>query len=87
MCPTYLGYFDGVICKFSQTLLKYLEGIKEFYKKHVLHTANDYNSFEDAFGVHSNASGSGAAVQSAAGAVNFHVREQPSCLKKYTVSG
>ena len=35
MCHTCSGYKDGVICESAKTLLKYLEGIKEFYGKHL----------------------------------------------------
>ncbi len=33
MCHTCSGCHNGIICESSKTLLKYLEGIKEFYYK------------------------------------------------------
>ena len=33
MCHTCSAYNDGVICVSAKTLLKYLEGIKEFYSE------------------------------------------------------
>ena len=32
MCHTCSAYNDGIICVSAKTLLKYLEGIKEFYE-------------------------------------------------------
>ena len=35
MCHTCSAYNDGIICVSAKTLLKYLEGIKEFYEVHM----------------------------------------------------
>lgn len=35
MCHTCSAYNDGIICASAKTLLKYLEGIKEFYEVHM----------------------------------------------------
>lgn len=47
MCHTCSAYNDGVICNTSKTLLKYLEGMEEFYKKHIPDAVESYSNFED----------------------------------------
>ena len=46
MCYTCSAYKQGVICKSSQTLLNYLNGIKEFYQKHMPDAVESYSNFE-----------------------------------------
>ena len=46
MCHTCSAYNDGVICVSAKTLLKYLEGIKEFYEIHMPDAVEGYNNFE-----------------------------------------
>ena len=59
MCHTCSGYNNGVICESSKTLLKYLEGIKEFYEKHIPDAVESYNNFEGVLGMFGNAPCSG----------------------------
>lgn len=59
MCQTCSAYNDGVICKASKTLLKYLDGIEEFYKKHIPDAVESFNNFEDVLCIYSSASCSG----------------------------
>lgn len=40
------AYNDGIICVSAKTLLKYLEGIKEFYEVHMPNAVESYNNFE-----------------------------------------
>ena len=47
MCYTCSAYNRGVICESSNTLLKYLDGIKEFYEKHIPDAVEDYKKFEE----------------------------------------
>lgn len=47
MCHTCSAYCNGVICESSKTLLKYLEGIKEFYEKHIPDAVESYSNFEE----------------------------------------
>lgn len=47
MCHTCSGYKNGVICETSGKLLKYLNGMKEFYKKHIPEAVENYNIFEE----------------------------------------
>lgn len=53
MCHTCSAYKNGVICESSKTLLKYLDGIKEFYEKHIPDAVKDYNAFERVLGMYS----------------------------------
>ena len=46
MCHTCSAYCSGVICESSKTLLKYLEGIKGFYEKHIPDAVESYENFE-----------------------------------------
>jgi len=46
MCHTCSAYNDGIICVSAKTLLKYLEGIKEFYEVHMPNAVESYNNFE-----------------------------------------
>lgn len=46
MCYTCSAYNNGVICEASNNLLKYLNGIKEFYKSHMLDAVESYANFE-----------------------------------------
>ncbi|MCM1500302.1 MAG: DUF3795 domain-containing protein [Clostridium sp.] len=47
MCHTCSAYCNGVICEYSQTLLKYLDGMKEFYEKHIPDAVESYKNFEE----------------------------------------
>ena len=42
MCHTCSAYNDGIICASAKTLLKYLEGIKEFYEVHMPDAVESY---------------------------------------------
>lgn len=53
MCHTCSGYRHGVICESSKTLLKYLEGMKEFYEKHIPDAVESYENFEEVLGRYS----------------------------------
>lgn len=44
MCHTCSAYNDGIICASAKTLLKYLEGIKEFYEVHMPDAVESYNN-------------------------------------------
>lgn len=46
MCHTCSAYCKGIICESSKNLLKYLEGIKEFYEKHIPDAVESYSNFE-----------------------------------------
>ncbi len=59
MCHTCSGYRNGVICESSKTLLKYLEGMKEFYGKHIPDAVESYENFEKVLSRYSAASCSG----------------------------
>lgn len=59
MCHTCSGYHNGIICESSKTLLKYLEGIKEFYEKHIPDAVESYNNFEGVLRMYSDAPCSG----------------------------
>ena len=59
MCHTCTGYRDGVICQSSKTLLKYLDGIKEFYEKHLPDAVESYKNFENVLCMYSGAPCSG----------------------------
>lgn len=56
MCHTCSGYQHGVICESAKTLLNYLDGIKEFYDKHLPDAVESYNSFEKVLRIYSDAS-------------------------------
>lgn len=59
MCHTCSGYCNGVICESAKTLLKYLEGMKEFYEKHLPDAVESYSDFESTLRIYSDASCSG----------------------------
>ncbi len=59
MCHTCSGYNDGVIYESAKTLLKYLEGMKEFYRKHMPDAVESYNTFEEVLRMYSDAPCSG----------------------------
>lgn len=59
MCRTCSGYCNGVICESAKTLLKYLEGIKEFYEKHIPDAVESYSNFEETLRMYSAAPCSG----------------------------
>ena len=59
MCHTCSAYKNGVICQSSKTLLKYLDGMKEFYQKHIPGAVNDYSIAEGVLGMYSAAPCSG----------------------------
>lgn len=46
VCHTCSGYQNGVICESAKTLLKYLEGMKQFYEKHIPDAVESYGNFE-----------------------------------------
>ena len=69
MCHTCSAYNDGIICVSAKTLLKYLEGIKEFYEIHMPNAVESYNNFEGVLSIY-------------AGAMSFHVKKRRDCLKK-----
>lgn len=47
MCHTCTGYYNGIICESAKTLLNYLDGIKEFYEKHLPDAVESYSNFEE----------------------------------------
>ncbi len=59
MCHTCSGYNNGVICSSAKTLLKYLEGMEDFYEKHIPDAVESYNNFENVLCMYSNADCSG----------------------------
>ena len=59
LCHTCSGYKEGIICESSKTLLKYLEGIREFYGRHIPGAVESYKIFEGVLGMYSSASCSG----------------------------
>ncbi len=59
MCHTCSGRHNGIICESSKTLLKYLEGIKEFYEKHIPSAVESYSNFEGVLRMYSDAPCSG----------------------------
>lgn len=59
ICHTCSGYCHGVICDSSKTLLKYLEGMKEFYEKHMPNAVESYSTFEEILHMYSDAPCSG----------------------------
>lgn len=56
MCYTCSGYHNGVICESAKTLLKYLEGMKEFYEKHLSDAVESYSNFEEVLRIYNAAS-------------------------------
>lgn len=56
MCHTCSGCHNGIICESAKTLLKYLEGIKEFYGKHMPDAVENYSNFEGILHIYSSAS-------------------------------
>ena len=56
MCHTCSGFHKGIICESSKTLLKYLEGIKEFYEKHIPGAVESYSKFEGVLRMYSDGS-------------------------------
>ena len=59
MCHNCSAYNDGIICASAKTLLKYLEGIKEFYEVHMPDAVESYNNFEGVLSIYAGASCSG----------------------------
>ena len=59
MCHTCSGYNNGVICESSKTLLKYLDGMKEFYEKHMPDAVQSYSTFDEILNIYSAAPCSG----------------------------
>lgn len=47
MCHTCTAYKKGVICNSATTLLRYLDGIECFYKKHMPDAVESYKNFEN----------------------------------------
>lgn len=46
MCYTCLAYNKGIVCETSNTLLKYLDGVLEFYERHIPDAVENYSNFE-----------------------------------------
>ena len=59
MCHTCSAYNDGLIFVSAKTLLKYLDGIKEFYEVHMPDDVESYNNFEGVLSIYAGASCSG----------------------------
>ena len=59
MCLTCSAYNNGVICESSKTLLKYLDGMKEFYEKHMPDAVQSYSTFDEVLNIYSAAPCSG----------------------------
>ncbi|MBD5501451.1 MAG: DUF3795 domain-containing protein [Lachnospiraceae bacterium] len=59
MCHTCSAYNDGVICESAKILLKYLEGMKDFYEKHIPDVVESYSDFEETLCMYSVAPCSG----------------------------
>lgn len=59
MCHTCTGYYNGIICESAKTLLNYLDGIKEFYEKHLPDAVESYSNFEEVLRMYSAAPCSG----------------------------
>ena len=55
MSHTCSAYCNGIICESSKTLLKYLEGIKEFYEEHIPGAVESYSNFEGVLRMYSEA--------------------------------
>lgn len=55
MCRTCSAYNKGIICESAKTLLKSLDGIKEFYKKHIPDAVESYTNFEEVLRMYSEA--------------------------------
>lgn len=47
MCHTCAAYEGGVICNSSRQLLKYMEGMSEFFQKHAAHILDKHQILED----------------------------------------
>ena len=47
MCYTCSAYEKGVICESAQTLLKYMEGMDEFYRRHSVEEVHKFERFQD----------------------------------------
>ncbi len=84
MCHTCSAYNNGVICESSKTLLKYLDGIKEFYKKHIPDAAESYGHFEKILGIYSSAPCAGCRSNEHNGC-SIKDCFLPECTKKHTV--
>ena len=59
MCHTCSVYCNGVICQSSKTLLKYLDGMKEFYEEHIPDAVESCSNFEGVLRRYSDGSCSG----------------------------
>ena len=59
MCHTCSAYNNGVICESSKTLLKYLDGMKEFYEKHMPDAVQSYSTFDEVLNIYGAAPCSG----------------------------
>ena len=55
MCHTCSAYNDGIICVSAKTLLKYLDGIKEFYEVHMPDAVEAYNNSEGVLSIYGGA--------------------------------
>lgn len=53
MCHTCSACADGVIRRSSETLLRYLDGIKDFYRKHIPDAVDSYSNFEGVLAMYS----------------------------------
>ena len=47
MCHTCAAYEDGVICASSRQLLKYMDGMGEFFRKHAPHALDNHQNLEN----------------------------------------
>lgn len=47
MCHTCAAYENGVICASSRQLLKYMDGMGEFFRKHAPHALDNHQNLED----------------------------------------
>lgn len=45
LCYTCSAYCEGVICQASQQLVKYTEGMREFYAKHCVNEIDNHDAF------------------------------------------
>ncbi len=63
MCHTCSAYCSGVICEYSKILLKYLDGMKEFYERHIPDAVENYRNFEEVLHMYSAGRCSGCRVQ------------------------
>lgn len=53
MCHTCSAFSKGVICESAKTLSKYLDGMKEFYQKHMPDAVQSYTEFQKVLGFYS----------------------------------